>query len=52
VVGASLLSHALVRAPTQATIMAAARAEPRLMAAAARLTRIPAGAIRRAEAAA
>lgn len=50
VIGASLLSQALVRAPTQAAILAAARIEPRLMSAAARLTRIPERAIRRVEA--
>ncbi|HVY33343.1 MAG TPA: FAD-dependent monooxygenase [Caulobacteraceae bacterium] len=50
VIGATWLSQALVRGPGQAAIMAAAALEPQLMAAAARLTRIPEGAIRRAAA--
>ncbi|HUO21082.1 MAG TPA: FAD-dependent monooxygenase [Caulobacteraceae bacterium] len=48
--GASLLSHALVRGPGQAAAMAAVRARPQLISAAASLTRIPQPAIRRAEA--
>jgi flavin-dependent dehydrogenase len=39
--GASLLSYALVRGPTQSTLMTAARARPQLMSAVAWLTRIP-----------
>ena len=50
VIGATWLSQALVRAPGQAAVMAAAGLEPRLMAAAARLTRVPTGALRRAAA--
>ncbi len=47
VIGATWLSQALVRAPGQAAVMAAAGLQPRLMAAAARLTRVPEAALRR-----
>jgi flavin-dependent dehydrogenase len=50
VTGAAWLSQAMVRAPGQAAIMAVTAIEPRLMAAAARLTRVPDAAIRRAAA--
>jgi flavin-dependent dehydrogenase len=44
--GATLLSQLLVRGPFQTAMMTAARIEPRLMAAAARLTRISPAALR------
>jgi hypothetical protein len=47
VIGATVLSQAMVRASGQAAMMTAAGAAPALMAAAARLTRIPNSAIRR-----